>query len=631
MAARTRPVASPRTPRAPPDAHVVAELASELVVDEVPELVEEAERDPAVAPRDAHVDGIAVSKPVAAAWLVVEVARTGTGSRSEWTSVQRVRRCEGAVELRIERAASRQPQHVRERPQPRLPGPGDGGRLPPGLSAATAHRLNLRAKPDAADNGQMRVVARAPDPAAPLLRLAVLAPGGEREPTRARRERSRPARRRRQLPRFLDAARRDHPERRLGRLRRARPPVRRDEPVGLDLRQPRAHLARQAGLVRVSARRRLRSRRRWTRSAASSRSRTSRGTSAGSSTRRGRSATPCRRRRSSPGASASRLATRGRSPCALPRTILARPRRVPLRAVPARRRIRPAPRHGRVAERLEAQPRWTNTHGRPSPGSGELRRPATTKSPSSTSGRESGVLGAGGGPSREISSYRSSSCTKTRWLAGTTGAGSSGFGAGARAQLLDLLAQPTVQLLEPTQVALVSLLQLRELAFSALGHSMSSRSRSARSASSRSRASASSESSRPGSRRARRARAHVRSALPGRVLGSPRAPPVRARGSPRSRRARGLGSRRARTARGRARSALRLAISVSTTLRARARARPAPPVRARGPLRPRRARVRGARPTRPPSAFTALGQFSELAVHALSALRARDLGSRPAR
>ena len=37
------------------------------------------------------------------------------------------------------------------------------------------------------------------------------------------------------------------------------------------------------------------------------------------------------------------------------------------------------------------------------------------------------------------------------------------------AQLLDLLAQPIVQLLEPTQVALVSLRQLRELAFSVLG------------------------------------------------------------------------------------------------------------------------------------------------------------------
>ena len=39
----------------------------ELVVDEVPELVEEAERDAPVAPRDTHVDGVAVSESVAAA------------------------------------------------------------------------------------------------------------------------------------------------------------------------------------------------------------------------------------------------------------------------------------------------------------------------------------------------------------------------------------------------------------------------------------------------------------------------------------------------------------------------------------------------------------------------------------
>jgi hypothetical protein len=72
--------------------------------------------------------------------------------------VQCSRRCERPVELRIERTASRQPHHVRQRPQPWLPGPGDGGGLPPWLFAATAHRLNLRAQPDAADNGQMRVV-----------------------------------------------------------------------------------------------------------------------------------------------------------------------------------------------------------------------------------------------------------------------------------------------------------------------------------------------------------------------------------------------------------------------------------------------------------------------------------------
>ena len=105
-------------------------------------------------------------------------------------------------------------------------------------------------------------------------------------------------------------------------------------------------------------------------------------------------------------AAARRRATR----CAGDRTACRRRRlpnaggRVPLCRVPAWRRVRPAPPHDRVAERLAAQPRWTNTHGRMSPGRGELRRPATTKTPSSMSGSESGVLGAGGGPSREISS-----------------------------------------------------------------------------------------------------------------------------------------------------------------------------------------------------------------------------------
>ena len=43
------------------DAHVGPNFAAELVVDEVPQLVEEAERDPAVAPRDAEIDWIAVA------------------------------------------------------------------------------------------------------------------------------------------------------------------------------------------------------------------------------------------------------------------------------------------------------------------------------------------------------------------------------------------------------------------------------------------------------------------------------------------------------------------------------------------------------------------------------------------
>ena len=264
--------------------------------------------------------------------------------------------------------------------------------------------------------------------------------------------------------------------------------------------------------------------------------------------------------------------------------------RVPLRAVPAGRRIRPAPRHGRVAERLEAQPRWTNTHGRPSPGSGELRRPATTKSPSSTSGRERGVLGAGGGPSREISSYRSSSCTKTRWLAGTTGAGSSGsagaarscstssrsrlFSSSSRRRSLWCLsvssassrsrfsawsvssrscsvssARSRSRLWRAPPVRARELGELCELAFS--------RSRPAP-RSSRSRASASSDSSRPRFS-ASSASSRSRSVSSARsVLGSPRAPPVRVLGSPRARRARALGARRALTARVRARSALRV-------------------------------------------------------------------------
>jgi hypothetical protein len=72
--------------------------------------------------------------------------------------MERSRRCERPRELRIERTSSRQPEHVGEWAQPRLTLASNGRRLPPGLSAATTHRLNLRAEPDAADNGRMRVV-----------------------------------------------------------------------------------------------------------------------------------------------------------------------------------------------------------------------------------------------------------------------------------------------------------------------------------------------------------------------------------------------------------------------------------------------------------------------------------------
>ena len=250
----------------------------------------------------------------------------------------------------------------------------------------------------------MRVVAPAPDPDLPLLRLAVHAPGGEREPPRARRERGRAARRRRQLPRLLDASRRDHPERGLGRLRRARSAVGRDEPVGVDLLESRARLAREAAILRLPARRRLQPR--DARRGQRRRHARARVLAPARDPRRGADAVLRRpdRRRGSREALASRPRTLGRS-------------RLRVAADDAREpegeyhssecrpggALRPPPGHARLAEQLEL-PRWTNTHGRPSPGSGELRLPATTNMPSSTSGSESGVLGAGGGPSREISS-----------------------------------------------------------------------------------------------------------------------------------------------------------------------------------------------------------------------------------
>ena len=141
--------------------------------------------------------------------------------------------------------------------------------------------------------------------------------------------------------------------------------------------------------------------------------------------------------------------------------------RVPLRAVPARRRVRPASRHSRLAQRLAASraARTRTAEHRPGGASCAGRRRRTF--PRRLSGSESGVLGAGGGPSREISSYRSSSCTKTRWLAGAHGR-SLGSLDGEPPQLLDLRAQTLVELLESADVAVVAARQLLELAL-ALG------------------------------------------------------------------------------------------------------------------------------------------------------------------
>lgn len=131
---------------------------AKLVVDEVPELVQEAERDPAVAPRDAEVDRVAVTEPVTAALARGGGCAHGDGLEVGVEDVQRTRGRQRLGELRIDRAAPRQLHDLGQWARAWLPAPRDCRRLPPGLSAASAHELNLRAQPDAADTRQMRVV-----------------------------------------------------------------------------------------------------------------------------------------------------------------------------------------------------------------------------------------------------------------------------------------------------------------------------------------------------------------------------------------------------------------------------------------------------------------------------------------
>ena len=132
-------------------------------------------------------------------------------------------------------------------------------------------------------------------------------------------------------------------------------PGRQDEPLGGDLLGPRAGLAGRAALVHAACSAAAATRRRCARHAASSRWRTSRGTCAASSTRR---ETQCYAiqsveavaRRLGVAPSDARL---DRAPGRARRRRHAA-RRVPLRRVPSRRRVRPAPRHARLAERLTA-------------------------------------------------------------------------------------------------------------------------------------------------------------------------------------------------------------------------------------------------------------------------------------
>ena len=129
------------------------------MVDEVPQLVQEAERDAVVPPRDAQVDGVAVAEAVAAA--LARRRRRPHRNRLEVgvENVQRVCGCERAGKLRMERAAPGQPENV---------GQGTArtrGRCARRQAAAAgavcgvgASACNLRARADAADNAHMRIV-----------------------------------------------------------------------------------------------------------------------------------------------------------------------------------------------------------------------------------------------------------------------------------------------------------------------------------------------------------------------------------------------------------------------------------------------------------------------------------------
>ena len=90
-----------------------AERRAELVVDEVAELVQEAERDSAVPSRDAQVDGIGFSQPVAAGLARGRGGADGNRLQVGVQEMQRIRRSERPRELGVERTASREPEELR--------------------------------------------------------------------------------------------------------------------------------------------------------------------------------------------------------------------------------------------------------------------------------------------------------------------------------------------------------------------------------------------------------------------------------------------------------------------------------------------------------------------------------------
>ena len=137
----------------PPGRPGSAELTAELVIDEVAELVQEAERDPAVTPRDPHIDGILFAAPVTAA--LARRRRRAHGYRVEVgdEEMERVGGCKRLGQVGIQRASPGQPDDLRETAKTGLSA-ASHGKWVPALGTSSRYGSN----PDAADNRRVRIL-----------------------------------------------------------------------------------------------------------------------------------------------------------------------------------------------------------------------------------------------------------------------------------------------------------------------------------------------------------------------------------------------------------------------------------------------------------------------------------------
>src|SRR5687768_10009087 len=123
------------------------------MVDEVPELVEEAERHPPVAPRDPQVDRVAVAGAVAPG---LARRRRRPHGHSLDVGVEEVEALGGSkrsAQLRVQRAPPRQRHDLFQRTQTGKARTADGSRG----TTSTAHRSTLRPRADGADIRSVRL------------------------------------------------------------------------------------------------------------------------------------------------------------------------------------------------------------------------------------------------------------------------------------------------------------------------------------------------------------------------------------------------------------------------------------------------------------------------------------------